>query len=640
MVAQGLTAAAGLQGKQNWAFILSSSARVSEVTYETVVAVRYPELDADTPTRVVFGNYLADRQARIGGYLPVFWRSPHSVIHATGDIEMISWITEQVELEAGENGCLAVLHNRNDMSGSLNSSVWVANSEGRVISRGVTSCAGMTAQHVLLAQTKIGFLTGGRGYSFQELSPEDKQSQREEAFARATVALTRAQRFCFIMCPLDMKGIIGAATVVGCLQHGVGICDERSTGSSLLVELKAGSLAQSRDDSNFLEALRLSATVKTGEFPPAALVELYHEPEASSARLRRLHLVIVDLRHPRKAATRTEKRFYQQITELRNDQGGSVTPVPLCNQEEWRCRYVFGYSLDDSDKPVYLIWPERTSGNGFWLLDAASNQYHNLCQTVSIRNLGLEHFYAAFGLGCSRDLRTSSARAFGISVNDISEDCSVPGGLAKELRPLTHGAPREIHVQKKAKIEPQPAEAQPVEEVKEDSSQNCSDSEDSSSSHSSSTTEAEDIESDLESLEEHYYSDLRRYTVTLERAFSAHLNSQQLNNQEWNFQGGRGGIQRFLTLPTTWPMARLMFPIRDLRRQMETLLQTYCFEIEVTCAQAREQDAFVRRMALHLTQYLAVFLSETITVLLQRVLTHPARGLVDDTNAALLTQKF
>ena len=81
-------------------------------------------------------------------------------------------------------------------------------------------------------------------------------------------------------------------------------------------------------------------------------------------------------------------------------------------------------------------------------------------------------------------------------------------------------------------------------------------------------------------------------------------------------------------------------PIRDLRRQMETLLQTYCFEIQVTCAQASAQDAFVRRMALHLVQYLAVFLAETITGLLQRVLTHPARGLVDDTNAALLTQKF
>ena len=67
----------------------------------------------------------------------------------------------------------------------------------------------------------------------------------------------------------------------------------------MLVELKAGSLAQSRDDANFLAAFRLSATVKTGEFPPAALVELYHEPEAIAARLRRLHLVIVDLCHPR-----------------------------------------------------------------------------------------------------------------------------------------------------------------------------------------------------------------------------------------------------------------------------------------------------------------------------------------------------
>ena len=310
MVAQGLVEAAGLRRKQNWALILSSSARVSEVTYETVIAVRYPELDAHTPTHVAFGNYLADRQARVGGFMPVFWRSPHNVIHATVDIgQMVDWISKQLELEAGESGCLAVLHNRNDMSGALNSSDWVVNSKDKVISRGVTSCAGMTAQHVLLAQTKIGFLTGGRGYSFQELSPEEKLSQREEAFARATVALTRAQRFCFIMCPLDMKGIIGAATVVGCLQHGAGVCDEQSTDSSLLVELKASSLASSREDGNFLAALRHSATVKTGEFPPAALVELYHEPGAVAARLRRLHLMIVDLCHPRKIVTKIEKNF-------------------------------------------------------------------------------------------------------------------------------------------------------------------------------------------------------------------------------------------------------------------------------------------------------------------------------------------
>ena len=175
----------------------------------------------------------------------------------------------------------------------------------------------------------------------------------------------------------------------------------------------------------------------------------------------------------------------------------------------------------------------------------------------------MEHFYAAFGLGCSRDLRTS-ARAFGISINDIGEDCSVLSGPAKGLRPLTHGTPRETHIQERAKIEPEPIKEQPVEGVKEESCQDCSDTEDSfedsSSSQSSSTTEADDIESDLESLEEHYYSGLRRYTANLESAFSEQLNRQQLNNQEWNFCGGREGIQRFFTLPTTWPLAQADVP--------------------------------------------------------------------------------
>ena len=152
-----------------------------------------------------------------------------------------------------------------------------------------------------------------------------------------------------------MKGIIGAATVVGCLQ----------------------------------EAFRLSATVKTGEFPPAALVELYHEP----ARLRRLHLVIVDLLHPRKTATWTEKHFYKQITGLWNNREDSVTPIPLCNQEDWRCPNVFGYNLDDSDKP--LSWYGQ---KGLEIMASGSSiRPEILCQSTSIRNLGLEHFYAAFG---------------------------------------------------------------------------------------------------------------------------------------------------------------------------------------------------------------------------------------------------
>ena len=45
LLADTLQAAAGVAGKQKWALILPSSARVSLVTYTTVIAVRYPELD-------------------------------------------------------------------------------------------------------------------------------------------------------------------------------------------------------------------------------------------------------------------------------------------------------------------------------------------------------------------------------------------------------------------------------------------------------------------------------------------------------------------------------------------------------------------------------------------------------------------
>jgi len=34
--------AAGLEGKQKWDLFLSSSARVTQMTYETVIGVRYP----------------------------------------------------------------------------------------------------------------------------------------------------------------------------------------------------------------------------------------------------------------------------------------------------------------------------------------------------------------------------------------------------------------------------------------------------------------------------------------------------------------------------------------------------------------------------------------------------------------------
>ena len=43
--ADTFSCAAGTAGKQKWSLILPSSARVSELTYVTIIGTRYPELD-------------------------------------------------------------------------------------------------------------------------------------------------------------------------------------------------------------------------------------------------------------------------------------------------------------------------------------------------------------------------------------------------------------------------------------------------------------------------------------------------------------------------------------------------------------------------------------------------------------------
>ena len=74
---------------------------------------------------------------------------------------------------------------------------------------------------VVVAQTKIGFLTGGRGEKFRGL-PEGLR--RKKRMPELLWPSTRARKMCVIFCPLDMKGLIGAATVMGSLMYGAGHC--------------------------------------------------------------------------------------------------------------------------------------------------------------------------------------------------------------------------------------------------------------------------------------------------------------------------------------------------------------------------------------------------------------------------------
>ena len=128
LLADALQSAAGISGKQRWALILPSSARVSQVTFTTVIGVRYPELDNYKDGLTFFGNYLLGMQSTHGGFLPVFWDAPTAYMHAATDIGcVVEWFRSCFTLTEDENGCLAVLHTRNKMVtiGMGNTGKWI-----------------------------------------------------------------------------------------------------------------------------------------------------------------------------------------------------------------------------------------------------------------------------------------------------------------------------------------------------------------------------------------------------------------------------------------------------------------------------------------------------------------------------------
>ena len=110
MLATSFAEAAGVAGRQKWGLVLSSSARVSQVTYQTVVGVRYPELVTFNGTSWKFGKYVPQERPQRGGFLPIFWDVPRANIHAVEDIgAVVDWLTERCELHADEVqlGCSA-----------------------------------------------------------------------------------------------------------------------------------------------------------------------------------------------------------------------------------------------------------------------------------------------------------------------------------------------------------------------------------------------------------------------------------------------------------------------------------------------------------------------------------------------------
>ena len=66
--------AAGLAGVHRWGLIVPNSARVSFLTYRSLVAVRYPELVTQSESKVQIGHFVPHEDTTsTGGFRAVFW---------------------------------------------------------------------------------------------------------------------------------------------------------------------------------------------------------------------------------------------------------------------------------------------------------------------------------------------------------------------------------------------------------------------------------------------------------------------------------------------------------------------------------------------------------------------------------------
>ena len=287
---------------------------------------------------------------------------------------------------------------------------------------------------VIVAQTRVGFLTGGRGQKFRSLPEGARRTQEEEeAYACATGALTRARKMCVIFCPLDMKGLLGAATVMGSLMYGVGHC----WNGSVNMHLRSPSLEEYPDDEEFLRNFDQQdgqpGPMAQRCYPPVALVECVADILSKRHKVRRLHLVIVDLWRPWKINRGQVKSLTDQLRVLRPcpDVDNTTPMAPVHGKTPLHCRrFVYGYSLDGSDFPCYLLWPVRTDNGSFWLLESQTRQYVDLDYAGFLKPLGLRHFYDAFSLRAEVSIRTAAITAFQFQPDEVSSDLNISDAAA------------------------------------------------------------------------------------------------------------------------------------------------------------------------------------------------------------------
>ena len=222
----------------------------------------------------------------------------------------------------------------------------------------------------------------------------------------------------------------------------------------------------------------------------------------------------------------------------------------------------------------------------------------------------------AFCFDPQRPWGTAAIQALGIPSCRVSKDANLENMNVNTFL-LT---PRRIPVERKASAakrevdQDMVAREESVSEVGSDAESGWSGVSDNSSTDSECTDiEASSIASDQDRFDtayeafrdlanDLYYIDLRRYSrgITSEDAAGVLL------------LDGHEKLQELVHLPRTWPLARLTIPLEGLSKQIDRLLEGYCFQILATNRYPEAHNGRVLQTATHLTWILAEYLADTI----------------------------
>ena len=256
------------------------------------------------------------------------------------------------------------------------------------------------------------------------------------AYARATVAITRARSLCLIMVPLDMKGLLGAATVMGTLMYGAGHVWE----GQAHFYLHDGELSSAPSDETFIRMLRQNCSLTGPHFPPPGNC-------GGTARLCHALPLVVDLWRPWKYNTARAKAITDQLYYISHcDATHRVSPFrPDGPEPPLRCRrFAYGYALDGSECPSYLVWPQRDE-HSYVLLDTSTNDTLRLNQAF-FRPLGMEHFYDSFALESQISVCREAMRLFGLREDELMPDLHITRDGVLRIRLGAHQEHEVNHV--------------------------------------------------------------------------------------------------------------------------------------------------------------------------------------------------